>query len=339
MEVKTPEQVMLEGLRKIEAQAKVGRSLQARWEGQAEYNALIQSVQTEHEANWGDVYLLGMMGCVDGLLDASGWKRHRTTSRKPMLRDNIARHLADMTKYLLSLWRHYGFTLTDILQVLEERETELMMELRAEFFPPSGRDVIVFDLDGTVADFRGGFAEWWGRTDNVASLHADIDNGVRYNDYENTKTAFEVQGGYERLPAYPDAIALLKAERSRGAFLFCTTARPADRFERVREDTLNWMRKHGIYPDAIVFGRDERIIQLLRLRRDNRIVMLEDDPTLAMRAVGSGIATMLRTQPYNAMLVHEHLQRFETFPERVPWERWSWLSPELGAEVVEETDR
>lgn len=311
-----------------------GSLLRSIWEGQRDYNQLIQSVQSEHDANWADVYLLGAMGTVDGLLNASGWKRHRKTSRKPILKENIARHLADLTKYVLSLWQHFGFDSDMMLRVLAERDAELLMELRSEFFPPAGRDVIVFDLDGTVADFRKGFAEWWGRSDNVSSLHVDIDNAVGFADYEIAKEEFESGGGYGTLPAYPDAVALLMAERMRGAFLFCTTARPVDRFARVREDTLDWLRKRGIYPDAIVFGRDERILQLLRLRRNNRIVLLEDDPTHAMRAVGSGIAVMLRNQPYNATLSHEHLKRFAEFPEAVPWVWWSWLAPELGEEIA-----
>ncbi len=297
----------------------MGRLLQIAWEEQREYNSLIASVQTENESRWDAVYALGLSGTIDGISEAMGWKRHRKGSAPSYQKRKLAHQLANATKYLLSLWQHFGFSELDMLLALSHRHEELMLELNHDYFPPSGKDVIVFDLDGTVADWRAGFASWLGREDKVSTLHIDVDNNIPFDEYEKAKAEFETSGGYLSLQSYDDAVLLLRREADAGSFLFCTTARPVDRFEEVRRDTLQWLQNHGIFPSAIIFGSDERIIELLKLNKRNRIVLLEDNPSLAERAARNGIAVMLRDQPYNKTVSAHNIIRYTKFPWRVEW--------------------
>lgn len=304
----------------VHSPEQLGRLLQDLWEQQDRYNQTVKSVQTEI-VNWGETYILGVMTELKEILDEMKWKRHQRRSRAPVNRDNMADELADITKYVLSLWLEFGFSLEEVLQRTVAKGNLLQYRLAREFFPPMNQKVILTDLDGTVADFRAGFSAWMKVQDSVHSLSMDLDNNIPFGLYEELKNQFEREGGYGALPEYPDAVALLKNEKSKGAFLFVSTARPSEQFKRVPNDTMGWLEQRGIVPDSILFGRDERVIALLGLRGTNQVVLLEDDATLAMRAANSGIFVYLRDQPYNRNISAPLIERCTKFPDCIDWER------------------
>lgn len=298
----------------------LGAELMRLWNAQAKYNEAIKAVQTEH-ADWPEVYALGLVGEVDEVLRASRWKRQQPGRRQRVDREALAEELADVTKYAICLWQEFGFILPDMLAAVGRKTQRLEMRLVNDWFPPEGTNVIVTDLDGTVADFRAGFAESVAIHDHVKTLAMDLDNGLGWDSYERTKANWEEGGGYADLPAYADAVDLLRGERTAGTWLMVVTARPGETIRRVWNDTEGWLWGQGIEPHALLMGRDERLVQLLRLaERRNKVLLLEDDPILAMRAAGAGFKVWLRDQPYNAAIEHANISRFTTFPVVVPWE-------------------
>lgn len=299
----------------------LGQQLNGVWVQQYFYNQKVKSLQTEKQ-NWNEVYLLGMVSEVDEILKELKWKRHRA-EQGAVRKENLADELADATKYIFSLWQENGFTPEQMLTAMWSKGVELDQALEHEFFPATGARYIVTDLDGTGADYRAGFRKWWGRADEVRTLNTDLDNGVPYAEYEQLKTEFEQTGGYADLPVYEDWQAMIRNERQSDTLVLVTTARPHHEIKRIGADTRAWLSNYGISYTGMVFGRDERIIEILRLgARNNQVVLLEDDATLALRAANSGIPVMLRTQPYNKHVAHPNVHRYETFPARVPWEEF-----------------
>lgn len=298
----------------------VGKELKRLWEEQERYNAAIKAVQTVH-ADWPEVYAIGINEETAEVLRASHWKYQKPGRRGKVDRDALADELADVTKYALCLWQEFGFTLADLLAAVGRKNQRLEMKLTADWFPPEGTHVIVSDLDGTVADFRAGFAASQAISDRVKTLAMDLDNGVAWDLYERQKVEWEEAGGYSLLTPYQDAVDLLRAETRAGTFLMVVTARPGDAIHRVWRDTEDWLWRYDIDYKALLMGRDERLVQLLRLAdRRNKVLLLEDDPVLAERAAGAGFKVWLRDQPYNAGVEHANIQRFTTFPAVIPWE-------------------
>lgn len=297
-----------------------GSELVRLWAAQKKYNDAIKAVQTEH-ASWPEVYVLGAMGELDEVLRATKWKYHKPGRKERVDREALSEELADLTKYVVSLWQEFGFGIPEMLAAIGRKTQRLEHELTNNWFPPEGVNVIVTDLDGTVADFRKGYAAGGLAVDNVKTLAVDLDNGIKWDTYEAQKVAWEQAGGYAMLPAYADAVELLAREYDAGAYLLVVTARPAESIRRVVRDTEEWLREYGVNYSALLMGRDERLVQLLRLtERRNKVLLLEDDPTLALRAASSGMKVWLRDQPYNATVEHPNISRYTTFPGRVDWE-------------------
>lgn len=311
-------------MRPISERLKFFNMLERLWWQQKKYNDAVKGLQSEKQ-NWTEVYLLGLISQVHEILEQTRWKRNRVSATSPLgtLRENVAPALADLTKFVLCLWQEQGFTMEEMLEAVTAKNVQLEQQLQLEFFPAVGSKVIVSDLDGTGADYRAGFEAWWGRTDEVKTLAVDLDNRVPYMDYTASKDDFERTGGYANLPAYADWVSLIRGERNLGTGLLITTARPAHELKRIWGDTMQWLKRQNIEPDSIVFGRDERILELVNLgKRANMVVLLEDDATLALRAAHSGIHVMLRTQPYNLAVEHPLIHRYEKFPALIPWHEY-----------------
>lgn len=293
------------------------------WEQQRSYNEVVKAIENRPETNWAEVYLLGLIGEVNEVLEVTHWKRHKKHSGEP-IRENIADELVDLTKYVLCLWQEYGFALEDLLNAVWEKGEVLAQTVRHQFYPPDSRDILVTDLDGTVADFRTGFAKWLSlhniEAGETQSLSVDLDTGVSYEMYNSIKSEFEASGGYATLPPYEDAVEMIRNEQKLGTYILVVTARPQNDIRRIRADTMEWLHSHDIAPDCVIFGRDERLVQLLELRGRSQVCMLEDDPTLALRAANSGISVMLRHQPYNEHVTHDNVTRYGVFPRFVKWE-------------------
>jgi hypothetical protein len=116
-------------------------------------------------------------------------------------------------------------------------------------------------------------------------------------------------------------VTLLQNEWRRGTWVIVVTARPADTIHRIWRDTDEWLQTNGVKYQALLMGRDERLVQLLRLaERRNRVLLLEDDPVLAERAAGAGFRVWMRAQPYNRHVRHGRIARWSAFPEWIDWE-------------------
>lgn len=309
---------------------RLGRKLNDLWDGQREYNERImreRSLSDEacnpQQEYWAKQYLLGMMGEVDEVLREINWKAHRR--QHPVVRSNLARELADMTKYLLCLWQLYGFTAKDMLDFATEKTTEMAQLYRQEFnlALPFGSYVVISDVDGTLGDWRKAFVSWC-RTFSDTALNDDTyvtmlmeqELGLPYQLYMDLKRDFEEQGGYQSLEPFEDAVNCLQdLEGNSGVQILVYTARPFDRYSRLWSDTWMWLTNAGLdrYVRELRMGGEERITRAIELKAEGHpVVMLEDDPSIAKRAANAGVTVFLREWPYNqSMSPHNNIIRVQ----------------------------
>ena len=71
---------------------------------------------------------------------------------------------------------------------------------------------------------------------------------------------------------------------------------------------------------VVVNGSEERVFELLRLEESgNKVLLLEDNGTIAMRAATSGKKVWLRSHPYNEKARHRNITAWTNFPEEINW--------------------
>ena len=280
------------------------------WQEQEEYNQRIKELEANDALeHWTEIYLLGMISEVDELLSLVNWKRNRKYSGEPVDRTSLAMELADITKFVLSLWQLWGFSQDQMLSMIAAKNEILDFMLRQELAePPKNKDVLICDLDGVVADWRFSFIMFLQDTygselavDAAKSLHIDTDLNLSYSEYQPHKERFEREGGYANIRPYACEVQTVRHLQKEQKFhLIVVTARPYKTYKRIWLDTWQWLYRTGIQPDELHSIGYDRIIMANELRqRGCNVIMFEDDPNIIRRAANDKIKIMCKAQPYN----------------------------------------
>ncbi len=289
---------------------------------QIEYNNKIRAADTQTIEQWTEVYLLGLISEIDDILDVIRWKRHRKSSSSDPDMINLGYDLADLTKYILSLWELWGFTPGDAIDFIRQK-SDILDELHRQEFEqiPTDRLIVITDIDGTLGDWRKTFMEWVfhahgihaGKKDAATSMQIDSELAMRYEDYYRLKESFESTGQYQHIFLYPDVHEFLHwLQDTFNAYIIAHTARPWKQYYRIWGDTWEWIAQNSLPIDQLRIGSDSRILLASKLGGDN-VLMLEDDPGLMLRAAHSRIRVIARTHPYNDGVEHEYITKVGDF--------------------------
>ncbi|KKN66959.1 hypothetical protein LCGC14_0466390 [marine sediment metagenome] len=297
------------------------------WTDQRRYNRKIREETDIYDReHWTQIYLLGIVSEIDEILSDIQWKRHRKKEGRKIDRQNLAYELADLTKYVISLWDLWDFTAVDMLNFVEIKTRILDLKYQQEFaIIPADKPILICDLDGTIADWRSSFISWVSEqgyqstiADSGSTLMLDNDLSMHYPEYYALKEQFESEGGYRYIEPYMDGIATLcKMKEDLDIYIIIITARPADVYHRIWMDTWRWLQYYGINVDQLRIGSSSRVLLADSLPNEN-VIMFEDDPGLALRAANSGIRVFMRRQPYNETIRHENIQTVTRYTEFTP---------------------
>lgn len=278
------------------------------WIQQQNYNAEIRQRQDRTSSEWLINYILGTVSELGELLDQTNWKTHRLSSSVGF-GPNIEEELADITKYVFSMWQLLEYTPSDMCRIMYRKGIILDQLLKQETREPmKDRTIIMLDLDGCIADFRKGFFNWLPSSkwkdklkegDKNVGLHLDLNNGWDFATYNEAKLEFEIQGGYSTLPLIHQVSKLTNALYNFGWYIIVYTARPFSTYKRIWADTWNWLQANEVNIHELNFGYESRIETAQKLSVDNKVIAIEDDPILINRYTSSGIDTIMVPQPYN----------------------------------------
>lgn len=294
------------------------------FQNQKAYNEKVRAKEgiQSHE-HWMKQYLLGAVSEVNEILDEINWKVHKRGH--PVNPYNLARELADLTKYVLSMWEVSGFDADAMLNFVAEKGDELDAQWVQDWLykiPPASK-IILTDLDGTLGNWRKAFMDWLMTThgedlplDSGINLAMEVEMKIPYPKYASWKKQFEAEGGYRILPVYPDVQPTFQALDKAGVIGIAYTARPAKVHGRIWSDTWEWLENNQLHHlvKELRIGAEDRISRACELKEQgHQVLMLEDDPGLAIRAATSGIPVLLRSQPYNKGINHINIYRTDTF--------------------------
>jgi hypothetical protein len=279
------------------------------WIQQQEYNSKIFRDQHRSDVEWMINYILGAHSELSELLEETNWKKHRIKNIHDF-GPNIIDELCDITKYVISMWQLLGASSQDMIEYTIQKGVILEQMLRQEKAAPLvGRNILMVDLDGTLADFRAGFFDWLKNSEwkevlfeikpSQLGLHLDINNGWDYKNYNEAKLAFERGGGYQNLPSITNIALAVNALSINDWYIIVYTARPFVKLKHIWGDTWKWIVKNNLKVNELHFGYESRVIRAQELSTKNLVVALEDDPTLIDRYEISGIPVFISEQPYN----------------------------------------
>jgi len=314
--------------------------LQVIWDQQTSYNAKVRKWQARTSGEWMETYILGLISECGQLLEAMRWKRNRVQFVDEF-DPNAAEELADITKYVISMWILLGHSPKDMLDKVYGKGLFLDSVFSQEFEKDLGNRIVIFDLDNVLADTQTALAAYFKAISFDMSrlqddIHLDLALSQRFDEYRTVKNKFEIAGGYSSLePIYPTA-ELFAALREEDWSIVVYTARPVETFKRIRQDTFEWFMNQGVQPDALLFGREERILYASKLRQEGKmVVLIEDDPGIIKRSHLMDIPTIVPLKEYNRKFATfngdwEELVKVINYLAGKEEEQWNKFSVEIG---------
>lgn len=152
--------------------------------------------------------------------------------------------------------------------------------------------VVAVDLDGTLADFHGHFITFLLAYFDKTALPMDHDYqgggpgtfrafcqerfDLTDKDWHDAKLAYR-QGGQKRtMPIRDGAEELCDAIHQEGAELWVTTTRPYLSLDTIVPDTVEWLRRHQIEYDGMLFD-EFKYVEFARRIDTHRVVAVLDD--------------------------------------------------------------
>lgn len=297
------------------------------WEVQKNYNRnIFVEKHDDDPARWTKDYLLGMVSEMDEILREIDWKEHRKEEHSVVDKTNMAYELADMTKYILSLWQVWGFSVEDMIRFVSVKSEFLEQKKTQEWAPITEKRIMIVDLDGTIADWRASLNQWIRTTKGVGlelddpahSLMMDSDLSIEYPEYHNWKNEFEQSGEYSNIKIYPGTYEFLKKMHRNGQRIIYYTARPNNKYHRIWFDTMQWIHENSLPDGWLYFGSTERILLAKKLmfeRKDRFVILFDDDFELITRAYKCGIHVYVRRHNYNSGIDSPLVTYFDTYEE------------------------
>jgi hypothetical protein len=192
------------------------------------------------------------------------------------------------------------------------------------------RPVVVLDIDGTLGAYHSHFhhfaQEYMGSKlaldyDGSCELHEWYDMDLQL--YRDIKLAYR-QGGMKRsMPVIYGAKDLVDAVHGAGAETWICTTRPYLRLDNIDPDTREWLARHRIGYDGLLYS-ESKYQRLLEIVDKKRIVAVLDDLPemceIAAKGIGKDVP-LLAKAPHNS---HYRMVQRERSSEKgqfypIPW--------------------
>lgn len=174
------------------------------------------------------------------------------------------------------------------------------------------RPIVVYDVDGTLADYHGAFTafagEYWDVTPRPYAYLEPWSGEGEFEDYlgltkvqyREAKLAYR-QGGNKRwLAPFSGMPTQVRSVRERQVDIWIATTRPWNRLDNVDPDTQEWLRRHNLTVDGLLYGED-KFRQLMETVDPMRIVAVVEDLAAQIDvAVGLGLPVIQVERPHNS---------------------------------------
>jgi hypothetical protein len=161
--------------------------------------------------------------------------------------------------------------------------------------------IVAIDVDGTLGDYHGHFlrfaSNWLHNDDDAIKLQLEMslsmyDGTETFSSYcmdimdidlatyRLIKLAYR-QGGMKRtMPINKWATAVTHFVRACGAELWITTTRPYLSLDNIVPDTVEWLSRHGIVYDHMLFDEDKFAVLANRVDSERVVAVLDDLPEM-----------------------------------------------------------
>ena len=249
-------------------------------------------------------FVLSLHGEISDLASSINYKDHRLTE-KPVNHEAILFKTVDAYRYLLAILNLWEISGKEFAKALAQKDDFLHYRHALENNKWDGQNVVLFDMDDVLAEFRSSFCEF-------ATVHTGIVIDPNTTEYYNT-TAFrennidseEVFREFIRsrlfasLKPNKNFVDVFNMLKKKGFWMQILTARPADSLF-CYYDTFEWLAHHGIEADAVAFsGEKFRWLSDQEFYGKTNVFAIDDSAKHASEYAKHGVDVIVPSTTYN----------------------------------------
>lgn len=187
------------------------------------------------------------------------------------------------------------------------------------------KPVVAIDIDGTMGDYHGHFlrfaSDWTGQglepvlqgslspyAGTIPFSHYCMELfGVDLQTYRAIKLAYRQAGMKRSMPIVNGAKHICALVYSAGAELWVTTTRPYLSLDNIVPDTVEWLSRHQIGFDHMLFDADKYAVLADRVDSERVVAVLDDLPEMydaAAEQFGTEVPILVYSQ-FNRLVYRE----------------------------------
>jgi len=252
---------------------------------------------------WNKDYILMLIKEATEMLDEIDFKNHVSKDTDD-IEDNFLEEGIDVLKYLLGIFVINGFTADDIISKFQDKSKVVEAKFRQEKSIneiKAKKDPIAFiDIDGILATWPNNYIDFVNAKLNrhyktLPELKAGVDKKLQYE----LKNEYRLNGSKKDLGVIEGAKGFLDRLKKDNFNIVLLTARPYKKYFRIYSDTLEWLNKHGLKYDCIIFDEEKEKYIINKFYKKNVKFIVEDQIDNAKKLSENGFKVYLR---FNAKL-------------------------------------
>ncbi len=233
----------------------------------------------------------------------SHYKRHILTAPE-VDPGNVADEVADVLKLVIAIAQLHDLVPEEVLAAFHRKTNVVKAKAEQQrVVLAHTTKVLCVDLDDVVCDL----SPW---TLEKARLKGSAPNNARtLQMMEAWKDEWYKSGRFLELVPVPGAREALVRIAADDFKIVIITARPQWQYKRIYADTLEWLQRHGIPHDLILFNKDKVEAVFEHVAPAWPAAFVEDHEKNARALSRSGIPVLLFDQPHNRDLGEMELVR------------------------------
>jgi len=209
------------------------------------------------------------------LVDETNWKSH-VKYKKPINKSNIIEEYIDVFKFFINLGLIWGISADDVVAEFARKSTVVEQKWEQENMLDKlegSSKIVAVDIDGVLSEYPWSFVKWLIESElfdpsyksGIPNTTEDIISAVGgYANYSAHKHEYRMSGQKLYADVQPWASSFLKELREMGYKVILLSARPYKKYVRIFADTLEWLDKHDLIYDAVLFDGDKEEVIINR---------------------------------------------------------------------------
>ena len=222
-------------------------------------------------------------------------------------KNKITFGIVDVIRYAFAISNLYNLSEEELTSAYKEKENYLnkKLEIQNNVYN-KGTNVIVFDIDDVICDFRSHFNKWLEKTYNIV---IDKNSKSYYSSKEVKSFGLSPEIVFEEfiannellnIPVIEGAKKFIDNVKSKGYYVQLLTSRP-DSNLKCKYQTYMWLEKNNIHFDDLSFT-PEKYIWLAKkdfFLNGDLTFAIDDSPKHAMEYSTHDIKVVIPDLPYN----------------------------------------